>query len=161
MKAHNSSENTRLYNESRRRVKTLIKRTKRRYEENIAAESNYNAKMFFKCINNNKNIRSGIGPLSYSYGNMVTDDQSMASMLNKYFSSVFNTTSGADTSNTYGNNTNYVTSSASVDRQDAMTQHSNNSNVSASNNTEYPHVPDQQNCVHDHVISSEHTLQKP
>ncbi len=52
-----------------------------------------------------------------------------------------------------------MTSSASVDRQDAMTQHSNSSNASASNNTEYPHVPDQQNCVHDHVISSEHTLQ--
>ncbi len=40
-----------------------------------------------------------------------------------------------------------------------MTQHRNNSNVSAGNNTEYPHVPDQQNCLHDHVISSEHTLQ--
>ncbi len=80
-------------------------------------------------------------------------------MLNKYISSVFNTTSGADTRNTNGNNTNYVTSSASVGRQDAMTQHSNNNNVSDSNNTEYPHVPDQENGVHDHVISSEHTLQ--
>ncbi len=90
---------------------------------------------------------------------MVTDDQSMENMLNKYFSSVFNTTSGADTSNTTGNNTNYVTSNASVDRQDATTQHSNNSSVSASNNTQYPHVPDQQICVHDNVISLEHTLQ--
>ncbi len=90
---------------------------------------------------------------------MVTDDQSMASMLKKYFSSAFNTTSGDDTSNTNGNNTNYVTRNASVDRQDAMTQPRNNSSVSASNNTEYPHVSDQQNCVHDHVIRSEHTLQ--
>ncbi len=52
-----------------------------------------------------------------------------------------------------------MTSSASVDRQDAMTQHSNNSNVGASNNTQYPHVPDQENCVHDHEISLEHSLQ--
>ncbi len=35
----------------------------------------------------------------------------------------------------------------------------NNSNGNASNNIEYPLVPDQQNCVHDHVISSLHTLQ--
>ncbi len=40
-----------------------------------------------------------------------------------------------------------------------MTQHNNNSNVSASNNTQYPHVPHQQNCVHDHEISSEHSLE--
>ncbi len=40
-----------------------------------------------------------------------------------------------------------------------MTQHNNNSNVSASNNSEYPHLPHQHNCVHEHVISSEHTLQ--
>ncbi len=78
--------------------------------------------MFFRRINYNKHIRSGIGPLRYSDGNMVTDDQSMANMPNKYFTSISNTTLGADTSNTIGNNTNYVTSSASVDRQDAMTQ---------------------------------------
>ncbi len=85
---------------------------------------------------------------------MVTDDQSMASMLNKHFSSVFNTTSRADTSNTNSNNTNYLTSSASVDRQDAMTQHSNNNYVSASNNTEYPHVPGHQNCLHDYTLQN-------
>ncbi len=89
----------------------------------------------------------------------MIDDQSIASMLNKYFSSVFNRTSGADISNTNDNNTNFVTNSASVDRQDDMTQHRNYSNVTASNNTEYPHVPDQQSCVHDHVISSEYILQ--
>ncbi len=96
-------ENIRLYNESRREVKTFIQQTKRRHKENIAAESKYNAKMFFRYIN--KHIGSEIGPLRDSDGNMVTDDQSMASMLNKYLSSVSNTTSGAVTSNTTGNNT--------------------------------------------------------
>ncbi len=54
-KAQNSSENMRLYNESRRRVKTLIKQAKRQYEENIAAESKHNAKMFL-CTSIARNI---------------------------------------------------------------------------------------------------------
>ncbi len=43
-----------------------------------------------------RNIRSRIGPLKDNVGNLVTDDQSIVNMLNKYFSSVFNTTSGGD-----------------------------------------------------------------
>ncbi len=42
-------------------------------------------------MNSKKQIRSGIGPLKDSAGNLVTDDQNMANMLNDYFSSVFNT----------------------------------------------------------------------
>ena len=90
MKMQRSPENTSLYNEARRRVKTIIKQAKRRYEVNIAAESKNNAKMFFRYINNKKHIRSGIGPLKDSADNLVTNDQSMATMLNNYFSSVFN-----------------------------------------------------------------------
>merc|ERR1711911_493413 len=65
-KTQGSPETIRLYNESRRRVKTLIRQAKRRYEVNIASESKNNAKMFFRYINNKKNIRSGIGPLKDS-----------------------------------------------------------------------------------------------
>ncbi len=80
-------------------------------------------------------------------------------MVNKYFSSVFSITTGADNINTNDTNTNDMTSSALVESQDAMTEHNDNNNGSASNNNENPHVPDQENCVHDYVISSEHTLQ--
>ena len=90
VKSLRSTENIRLYNEARRRVKTLIKQAKRRYEEDIAADSRTNAKKFFRYINNKKHIRSGIGPLKDSAGTLVTDDQKMASLLNDYFSSVFN-----------------------------------------------------------------------
>ena len=90
MKTLRSIENTRSYNEARRRVKTLIKQAKRRYEEHIATDSKNNAKKFFRYINSKKHIRSGIGPLKDGTGNLVTDDQNMASMLNDYFSSVFN-----------------------------------------------------------------------
>ena len=85
MKLLHSSENTKLYNEARRRVKTLIKQTKRRYEKNITSESK-NAKMFFRYLNNKKNIRSGIGPLKDSTGILVTNNQNMAGVLNNYFS---------------------------------------------------------------------------
>ncbi len=111
----------RLYNESRRRVKTLIKQAKRQYEENIAAESKHNAKMFFRYIISKKHIRSGIGPLKNNAGNLVTDDQSIANMLNKYFNSVFNTTSGGNNIDTNVINDNVETINA-LDGQDATTE---------------------------------------
>ena len=92
MKLLRSNENVRLYNEARRRVKTLIKQSKRHYEMNIAAQSKSNAKLFFRYINNKKHMRSGIGPLKDSTGTLVTNDKNMASVLNNYFSSVFNPT---------------------------------------------------------------------
>ncbi len=46
--------------------------------------------MFFWYINTKIHIRSRIGPLKNSAGDLVTDNQSMASVSNNYFSSVFN-----------------------------------------------------------------------
>ncbi len=66
-------------------VTTLIKQAKRRYEEDSAADSKKNTKKFFRYINTKKQIRSGIGPLKDSAGNLVTDDQNMANMLNDFF----------------------------------------------------------------------------
>ncbi len=112
MKTLRSTENTTLYNEARRRVKILIKQAKRRYEENIAADSKNNAKKFFRYINNKKQIRSGIGPLTDNAGNLVTDDQNMANMLNEYFSSVFNIPAEAGHITTNDNDTNNESDSA-------------------------------------------------
>ncbi len=60
MKPQNSSENIGLHNESKR-VKTLIKQAKLQYEENIASESKYNAKMFLGTLitSNIKEVGSG------------------------------------------------------------------------------------------------------
>ncbi len=57
-------------------------------------------------MNSKKQIRSRIGPLKDSAGNLVTDDQNMANMLNDYFSSVFNTLAegGHITTNDTGTN---------------------------------------------------------
>ncbi len=112
MKTRCSTENIRLYNEARQRVKTLIKQTKRHNEDDISPDSKNNTKKFFEYINSKKkkHIRTGIGPLIDNAGNLVTDDQNMANMLNGYFSSVFNaptetghiTTNDTDTNNEIG-----------------------------------------------------------
>ncbi len=79
-------------------------------------------------------MRSGIEPLKDSDGILVTDDQSMAMMLNKYFSSVFNTTSGGDNININYINTNGATNSASVvDNQESTTELKDNSNGTVDN----------------------------
>ena len=56
MKMHHSSDNIGLYNESRRWVWEIIEQAKRQYEKNVAVESNYSAKMFYKYINKKMNI---------------------------------------------------------------------------------------------------------
>ena len=56
----------------------------------IASTSKKNSKTFFQYINKKKNVKSGIGPLKDSSGNLIADDQGMASKLNEYFCSVFN-----------------------------------------------------------------------
>ena len=90
LKANNTQETQREYTEIRREIKKLIKQSKRQHEIFIASTSKKNSKTFFKYINKKKNIKSTIGPLKDSSGNLVRDDQGMASKLNEYFCSVFN-----------------------------------------------------------------------
>ncbi len=97
--------------------------------------------MFFRYISNEKHIRCGVEPLKDSAGNFVTDDQSMAMMLNKYYSLVFSTTSVSDNINSNYVNSDTATSSASVvDSQEARTVLSDNSNGTANNDDENLHV---------------------
>ncbi len=84
-------------------------------------------KCFFRYINSKKHIRSVIGPLKDNAGNLVTDDQSIPNMLNKYFSSVFNTTSGGDNIDSNVINANVETINA-LHGQDATTEPSENNN---------------------------------
>ncbi len=84
-------------------------------------------------------------------------------MLNKYFSSVFNTTSDGDNIDTCDINAN-ETNNALVDIQDATTESSKNNNdnrngsVSNTNNNENTQVLNRQNCIQENVLTSEHTL---
>ncbi len=89
-----------------RRSKTLIKQAKRRYEEDIATDSKSRTKKLFRYINSKKHIRSGIGPMKDNASNLVTDDHNMASMLNDYLCSVFNTPAEAGHITTIDTDTN-------------------------------------------------------
>ncbi len=73
--------------------------------------------MFLRFTNNKKTIRSGIGPLKDSAGNLVTDDQRKENLLNKYFSSVVNITLSGGNTDTNDINTNDVTNDTLVDSQ--------------------------------------------
>ncbi len=97
-------------------------------------------------------IRSGIGPQKDSTSNHVTDDQIIAIMLNKYFSSVFNTTSGGDNIDTNDTNTNDVTNNILVVSQGDTTEPSKNNNDNgngsiSNDNNENPNMLHLQNCI--------------
>ena len=88
-KCNPTPENVRFYNDSRRRVKRLIRTAKRNFEISIATEAKHNSKIFYKYINSRKQLKSGIGPLRTANGNIITNNNDMATLLNNFFSSVF------------------------------------------------------------------------
>lgn len=90
MKMLRSTENIRLYNEARWRAKTLLSNLNGTTKKTLQLTTRQNAQKIFRYINSKKHVRSGISPLKDSPRNFVTDDQNMMSMLNDYFSSVFN-----------------------------------------------------------------------
>ena len=69
-------------------MKKLIRTSQKSYETRVAETSNTNPKNFYKYVNDNKNIKSGIGPL-LNNGQVTSDDKEVANTLNSFFSSVF------------------------------------------------------------------------
>ena len=74
---------------TKRRVKSIVKSSKRNYERNIAENCKNDPKRFYSYISSSKKTKDTIGPLQNDEGHCVVDSKSMASVLNKYFSSVF------------------------------------------------------------------------
>ena len=98
-KANNDPDALARYNHARREVKKQIRQAKKNYECNIAKEAKNNPKKFYKYINSKKQKKSGIGPLSNSAGEIITDNKEMANTFNDYFSSVFTTSSNNNNTN--------------------------------------------------------------
>ncbi|KAF9746896.1 hypothetical protein NGRA_3528, partial [Nosema granulosis] len=77
------------YKISRRKLKRVLKRKKKDYENEIAANAKTNPKQFFSYISSKKNSKSVIGPLENDVGELETDDTKMSVLLNEYFCPVF------------------------------------------------------------------------
>ena len=76
------------YKEQQKRVKTLIRKAKNRYEKKISCETK-NKRIFNSYLKSKLSCKSSIGPLKNKEGNITNDESNMAEILNEYFSSVF------------------------------------------------------------------------
>ena len=74
---------------TRRESKKLIKRSKKNLEEYIAEASKSNPKEFYRYINNKKALACNIGPIAIDTGGHTNDENEMATILNRFFGSVF------------------------------------------------------------------------
>jgi len=79
---------TEEYKEAEKKVRNLIRNTKRNFEKKLAS-SHGNSKPFYSYLKNKTETRSGIGPLSKEDGTVTSDSKEMAGILNQFFSGVF------------------------------------------------------------------------
>ena len=71
-------------------VKKAVKNSKRNFERKLAKDARKsNTKPFYSYMKKRTSNRVGVGPLKNTSGKLVTDDQSMAEILNDFFCSVF------------------------------------------------------------------------
>jgi len=77
---------------ARNHVTKMIREEKKKYERKIISRSRRNRKVFYKYISriNRKNSFKKVGPLLDQNGGLVVEDLEMASLLNRFFVSVFN-----------------------------------------------------------------------
>ena len=78
-----------LYKKVRNRCKNACRWAEREYERNIAAEAKNSPKLFYSYVNSKMKVRESIGDLADGDGNLVSDDEKKACILNNFFCSVF------------------------------------------------------------------------
>ena len=72
-----------------RKVVKLIRKAKMDEEDKIASVAKENPKAFFAQVHSRKPIKSSIGPLKDTEGNIISSDEGMAELLNEYFASEY------------------------------------------------------------------------
>ena len=77
------------YKNFEKQVQKSVKQAKRRYERKLAKEAKKNPKEFYSYLKSKTTNKESVGPLKSASGDIVTDDATMAGMLNSFFSSVF------------------------------------------------------------------------
>ena len=87
---HIPSENNLVrYKISRNETCEKIRKAKRKYEEKVAENIKDNPKAFWRYVQSNTKTKEKIGVLYDQDGNVCTEDQEKAQLLNNYFCSVF------------------------------------------------------------------------
>ena len=78
------------YKQIQSEVRKAVRNAKRNFERKLAREANKNnTKPFYSYMKKRTCNKVGVGPLKNSSGQLVTDDEKMAEMLNEFFCSVF------------------------------------------------------------------------
>lgn len=78
------------YRKYRNIVTAMIRKSKHNHELNIANKIKSDSKSFYAYVRNRSKARIKVGPLKNQDGELISDSAGMASLLNKYFASVFN-----------------------------------------------------------------------
>ena len=81
-----------LFTKARNKVKSLLRKAKRKFERGIALEAKTNPKSFWSHTRRHLKTKSGIAPLlenQMDHSSMKFDDQSKVEILSKQYSSVF------------------------------------------------------------------------
>ena len=88
-KLNPTPENIRTHRQQCRKVNKMIRKAKLENEHKVATAAKSNPKVFFAHVNSRKPIKNTIGPLEDDQGNIISRDEDMAEILNKYFASVY------------------------------------------------------------------------
>ncbi|KAK1207000.1 LIN1 transcriptase, partial [Pygoscelis papua] len=78
------------YRDLVRSCREEMRKAKAQLERNLAAVVKDNKKSFYKYINDKKRAKENLHPLLDAGGNVVTEDEEKAEVLNAFFASVFN-----------------------------------------------------------------------
>ena len=73
----------------RNKLRKLTRQLRKTFEQRISKEIKKNPKIFWKYSNSRLKTKSGIEALKDEHGHLSSDDQTKASVLNRYFSSIF------------------------------------------------------------------------
>ena len=88
--ASNDYQEYLAYKSFEKEVQKAVKKAKRKYERNLAKHAKQNPKEFYSYLKTKTSNKESVGPLKPDTGgDVVTDDATMAGMLNTFFSSVF------------------------------------------------------------------------
>jgi hypothetical protein len=80
---------TEEYRDADKKVKKLIRNSKRRFEKKLADGNGINNRPFFAYVKKKTKSKTSVGPLKNRKKEVITEDQEMAELLNEFFSSVF------------------------------------------------------------------------